>query len=79
MPKQQSTRFSIVSRSRGQSAVDKAAYISRQTIQSEYDGIAYYTKRQLEAASYAERMQASLDGFPTVKKIVAIRNQIGNI
>lgn len=39
----------------------------------------YYTKRQLEAASYAERMQASLDGFPTVKKIVAIRNQIGNI
>ena len=42
--RQQSTRFSIVKRSKGQSAVDKASYISRETLQSEYDGNIYRPK-----------------------------------
>ena len=33
-----STRFSIVKRSKGQSAVDAASYISRSVLVSEYDG-----------------------------------------
>ena len=36
--KQASTRFSIVKRSKGQSAVEKASYISRSILVSEYDG-----------------------------------------
>ena len=36
--KQASTRFSIVKWSRGQSAVEKASYISRNVLVSEYDG-----------------------------------------
>ncbi len=39
--KQLSTRVSIVKRSAGQSAVEKAAYISRQPVHSDYDGITY--------------------------------------
>ena len=35
--KQASTRFSIVKRSKGQSAVEKASYISRSVLVSEYD------------------------------------------
>ena len=35
--KQASTRFSIVRRSKGQSAVEKASYISRSVLVSEYD------------------------------------------
>ncbi|MBQ8912663.1 MAG: MobA/MobL family protein [Lachnospiraceae bacterium] len=42
--KELSTRVDIVKRSKGQSAVDKAAYISRTTIKSEYDGVTYYPK-----------------------------------
>ena len=42
--KELSTRVDIVKRSKGQSAVDKAAYISRSTIRSEYDGVTYYPK-----------------------------------
>ena len=42
--KQASTRFSIVKRSKGQSAVDKAAYISRSILKSEYDGQTYRPK-----------------------------------
>ena len=44
MPKQLSTRFSIVKRSSGQSAVEKASYISREEIGSEYDGNIYRPK-----------------------------------
>lgn len=44
MPKQLSTRFSIVKRSAGQSAVEKASYISREEIGSEYDGNIYRPK-----------------------------------
>lgn len=33
-----STRFGIVKRSKGQSAIDHASYISRRVIVSEYDG-----------------------------------------
>ena len=36
-----STRFGIVKRSKGQSAIDHAAYISRSVIVSEYDGQTY--------------------------------------
>ena len=36
--KQASTRFSIVKRSKGQSAVEKASYISRSVLVSEFDG-----------------------------------------
>lgn len=39
-----STRFSIVRRSMGHSAVDKASYISRSVLHSEYDGIDYRPK-----------------------------------
>ena len=42
--KQASTRFSIVKRSKGQSAVDKASYISRSILKSEYDGQTYRPK-----------------------------------
>ena len=42
--KQASTRFSIVKRSRGQSAVEKASYISRSVLVSEYDGQTYRPK-----------------------------------
>ena len=42
--KELSTRVDIVKRSKGQSAVDKSAYISRTTIKSEYDGVTYYPK-----------------------------------
>ena len=35
---QASTRFSIVKRSKGQSAVEKASYISMSVLVSEYDG-----------------------------------------
>ena len=42
--KQASTRFSIVKRSKGQSAVDKAAYISRSILKSQYDGQTYRPK-----------------------------------
>lgn len=42
--KQQSTRFSIVKRSRGQSAVEKASYISRSVLHSDYDGVTYKPK-----------------------------------
>jgi hypothetical protein len=42
--KQASTRFSIVKRSKGQSAVDKASYISRSILFSEYDGQTYRPK-----------------------------------
>ena len=42
--KQASTRFSIVKRSKGQSAVDKASYISRSILKSEYDGQSYRPK-----------------------------------
>ena len=44
--KQASTRFSIVKRSKGQSAVDKASYISRSILESEYDGQTYRPKYQ---------------------------------
>ena len=36
-----STRFGIVKRSRGQSAIDHASYISRSVLVSEYDGQTY--------------------------------------
>lgn len=39
-----STRFSIVKRSKGQSAVDAASYISRSVLVSEYDGKTYRPK-----------------------------------
>ncbi len=42
--KQLSTRVSIVMRSAGQSAVEKASYISRQTMHSDYDGTDYRPK-----------------------------------
>ena len=42
--KQASTRFSIVKRSRGQSAVEKASYISRSILVSEFDGQTYRPK-----------------------------------
>ena len=42
--KQASTRFSIVKRSKGQSAVEKASYISRSVLVSEYDGQTYSPK-----------------------------------
>ena len=42
--KELSTRFSIIQRSKGQSAVEKASYISRTTIKSEYDGMTYFPK-----------------------------------
>ena len=42
--KQQSTRFSIVKRSKGQSAVEKASYISRSVLHSDYDGVTYRPK-----------------------------------
>lgn len=42
--KQASTRFSIVKRSKGQSAVEKASYISRSILVSEYDGRTYRPK-----------------------------------
>ena len=42
--KQASTRFSIVKRSKGQSAVEKASYISRSILVSEYDGQTYRPK-----------------------------------
>ncbi len=42
--KQASTRFSIVRRSKGQSAVEKASYISRSILVSEFDGQTYRPK-----------------------------------
>ena len=42
--KQASTRFSIVKRSGGQSAVEKASYISRSILVSEFDGQTYRPK-----------------------------------
>lgn len=42
--KQASTCFSIVKRSKGQSAVEKASYISRSVLVSEYDGQTYRPK-----------------------------------
>ena len=42
--KQASTRFSIVKRSKGQSAVEKASYISRSILVSEYDWQTYRPK-----------------------------------
>ena len=39
-----STRFGIVKRSKGQSAIDHASYISRSVIVSEYDGQTYRPK-----------------------------------
>ena len=42
--KQASTRFSIVKRSQGQSAVEKASYISRSILVSEFDGQTYRPK-----------------------------------
>ena len=42
--KQASTRFSIVKRSKGQSAVEKASYISRSVPVSEFDGQNYRPK-----------------------------------
>ena len=42
--KQASTRFSIVKRSKGQSAVEKASYISRSILVSEFDGQTYRPK-----------------------------------
>ena len=42
--KQASTRVSIVKRSKGQSAVEKASYISRSILVSEYDGQTYRPK-----------------------------------
>ncbi len=42
--KQASTRFSIVQRSKGQSAIEKASYISRSEIKSEFDGKTYRPK-----------------------------------
>ena len=42
--KQASTRFSIVKRSKGQSAVEKAAYISRSVLVNEFDGQTYRPK-----------------------------------
>ena len=42
--KQASTRFSIVKRSKGQSAVEKASYIIRSVLVSEFDGQTYRPK-----------------------------------
>ena len=42
--KQASTRFSIVKRSKGQSAVEKASYISRSVLVNEFDGQTYRPK-----------------------------------
>ena len=42
--KQASTRFSIVKRSKGQSAIEKASYISRSILVSEFDGQTYRPK-----------------------------------
>ena len=42
--KQASTHFSIVKRSKGQSAVEKASYISRSILVSEFDGQTYRPK-----------------------------------
>ena len=39
-----STRFGIVKRSKGQSAIDHASYISRSVLVSEYDGKTYRPK-----------------------------------
>ena len=44
MAKAVSTRFSIVKRSKGQSAVEKSSYISRCTLTSEYTGETYKPK-----------------------------------
>ena len=53
--KQQSTRFSIVKRSHGQSAVEKASYISRSVLHSDYDGVTYKPKYE-EDLVHAEIM-----------------------
>ena len=42
--KQASTRFSIVRRSKGQSAVEKASYVSRSVLFNEFDGQTYRPK-----------------------------------
>ncbi|WP_251499497.1 MobA/MobL family protein [Otoolea muris] len=42
--KQASTRFSIVRRSKGQSAVEKASYVSRSVLLNEFDGQTYRPK-----------------------------------
>ena len=38
-----------------------------------------YTKKQREIQRYAETLHATLSGSSTVRKILAIREQIGNI
>ena len=38
-----------------------------------------YTAQQKEAHRYAERMHATLGEKSTVRKILSIRNQLGNI
>lgn len=38
------TDFKVVQRSKGQSAIEKASYNSREKMKSEYDGLTYYPK-----------------------------------
>lgn len=54
MQKFLSTRFSIVSRSKGCSAVDKASYISREQLYSEYDGKNYIPTKANEDLVHSE-------------------------
>ena len=54
MQKFLSTRFSIVSRSKGYSAVDKASYISREQLYSEYDGRTYIPTKPNEDLVHSE-------------------------
>ena len=49
-----STRFTIVKRSSGGSAVDKASYMSREDLYNEYDGKWYYPDKSNEDLVHCE-------------------------
>ncbi len=76
--KQASTRFSIVKRSKGQSAVEKASYISRSVLVSEFDGQTYRPKyhedlgsqslKGLAKMKYDKEYKDSLSKYPELKE-----------
>lgn len=49
-----STRFTVVSRVKGGSAIDKASYISREELFSEYDGTMNRSDKTTEDLVHAE-------------------------
>ena len=49
-----STRFTVVSRAKGGSAIDKASYISREELFSEYDGTMHRPDKTTEDLVHAE-------------------------